>query len=87
MKVRVTIRAIHDADLVNVLRRLGLYEDVVEGRRRCFACGREVRLDNVGGLFKGMDGEVKFVCGDVKCLMMAVEETSKRRDVAARERG
>jgi len=74
---KVTIRAIHDTDLVKVLKKLGLYEGVVEGRYRCFVCGRRITLENIGGLFKSRDGKINLVCNDMKCLMIAAEITSK----------
>lgn len=74
---KVTVKAIHDTDLVKVLKRLRLYEGVVEGRYRCFVCGRRITFSNMGGLFKSRDGEIHFVCDDIKCLMVAAEITSK----------
>lgn len=74
---KVTIRAIHDTDLVKVLKKLGLYEGIVEGRYRCFVCGRKITLSNIGGLFKSRDGKINFVCNNMKCLMIAAEITSK----------
>jgi len=74
---KVTIKAIHDTDLVKILKKLGLYEGVVEGRYRCFVCGNKITLDNIGGLFKSRDGKINFVCNNTKCLMIAAEITSK----------
>jgi len=74
---KVTVKAIHESDLVRVLKRLNLYEGVVEGRYKCFACGKEITLESMGGLFKGKDGNINFVCDDVKCLVTAAEITSK----------
>jgi len=79
MRNRVMITAIHDSDLLKVLKRLGLYEGVAEGRFRCFVCGRRIDLENLGGLFKSRDGEIHFVCNNVKCLAIAAEITSKMR--------
>jgi len=76
---RVMITAIHDSDLLKVLKRLGLYEGVVEGRFRCFVCGRRIDFENLGGLFKSRDGEIHFVCNNAKCLAIAAEITSKMR--------
>ncbi|RLG83078.1 MAG: hypothetical protein DRO40_05880 [Thermoprotei archaeon] len=77
MVSKVTIKAIHDTDLVKILKRLGLYEGVVEGNCKCFVCGRRITLDNIGGLFKSRDGKINFVCNNMKCLMTAAEITSK----------
>jgi len=79
MKPRVTITAIHDSDLFKVLKKLGLYEGVAEGRFRCFVCGRRIDFENLGGLFKSGDGKIHFVCSNVKCLVTAAEITSKMR--------
>ena len=78
MVAKVTIRAIHDTDLVKVLKKLGLYEGVVEGRYKCFECGVRITLENLGGLFKDEDGKINFVCNNIKCLMKATEITSRR---------
>ena len=54
-KIKITIRAIDDAVLVGVLKRLGLYEGVVEGRYRCFSCGRRITFSNLGGYYHPVD--------------------------------
>lgn len=74
---RVTLRAIHDTDLVKVLRKLNMYEDIVKGKYRCFVCGKEITLENLGGLFKSRDGKINLVCNDMKCLLTAAEISSK----------
>jgi len=76
LKKVVKIRAVHDSDLLMVLRRLGLYEDIAKGRFRCFVCGRQINLENLGGMFKSRDGGIHFVCNNAKCLFVAAEITS-----------
>jgi len=83
-RVRVTIGAIHDTDLIGVLRKLGLYEGVVEGRYKCFVCGRRITLENIGGIFRSKDEKINFVCDNIKCLITAAEITSKiNREITA----
>ena len=77
MRFKVVLKAIHDVDLVKVLKKLGIYNDVVEGRCRCFVCGRRITLENLGGMFKSRDGRINLVCDDIKCLFTAAEITSK----------
>jgi len=84
--MKITVRAIHDSDLLRVLKRLGLYEGVVEGRFRCFVCGRQINLENLGGLFKSRDGEIHFVCSNARCLAIAAEITSRMMRDAAPEK-
>jgi len=85
MRNRVTITAIHDSDLLKVLKRLGLYEGVAEGRFRCFVCGRRISLENLGGLFKSRDGEIHFVCNNMKCLAIVAEITSKMSEIIRKD--
>jgi len=75
--VRITIGAVHDTDLVGVLRKLGLHEGVVEGKYKCFVCGRKITLENLGGMFRSRDEKINFVCDNIKCLITAAEITSK----------
>jgi len=84
--MKIAIRAIHDSDLLRVLKRLGLYEGIAEGRYRCFVCGRRIDFENLGGLFKSRDGEIHFVCNNAKCLAIAAEITSRMMRDAAPEK-
>ena len=74
---KVTLKAVHDTDLIRVLKKLGIYDDVVSGKFRCFICGKPITLENLGGMFKSRDGKIHLVCNDVKCLLAAAEVTSK----------
>lgn len=73
------IKAVHDVDLERVLRRLGLYEDLVSGRLRCAVCGCSLSFENLGGLYRGRDGRVKLVCNRIECLVKAAEEVEETR--------
>jgi len=77
MHTKIVLKAVHDVDLVKVLKRLGIYSGVIEGRYRCFVCGRKITFENLGGLFKSRDGKINLVCNDIKCLFVAAEITSK----------
>lgn len=77
MRNRIVLKAVHDVDLVRVLKRLGIYNGIIEGKHRCFVCGRKITLENLGGLFKSRDGKINLVCDNIKCLVIAAEITSK----------
>ena len=77
MRRKIVLKAVHDVDLVGVLRRLGIYRDVVEGRCRCFACGRRITMENLGAMFRTPDGRLHLVCDDVRCLLLAAEVTAR----------
>jgi hypothetical protein len=72
--------AIDGRDLDGILKKLGIYQDVVEGRTRCYFCGRSVSMRNLGGLFKH-EGLIRLVCSDIKCLYEAAWLTARRRHV------
>ncbi len=74
----ITIYAVDDRSLVDVLEKLGIYQDVTAGSARCYICGRPVAVESLGGLFKH-EGQVRLVCNDIKCLYEAARLTAKRR--------
>jgi len=74
----IVIYAIDDVNLVDVLRKVGIYQDVAAGRLHCYICGRSVTMQNLGGLFKHK-GRICLVCNDIRCLYEAAVLTAKRR--------
>jgi hypothetical protein len=46
---RIPVTAISSDDVVGLLRRLDLYDDVVNGKITCFICRIRVTLENIGG--------------------------------------
>jgi len=74
----ITIYAVDDRNLADVLRKVGIYQDVVAGRTRCHFCGGTVTMQNLGGLFKH-EGQIRLVCNNIRCLYEAAVLTAKRR--------
>jgi hypothetical protein len=46
----VVVPAISEEILPEVLKRLELYEDIVNGRAKCYICGRQVTLETIGAI-------------------------------------
>jgi hypothetical protein len=46
----VEVPAISGEILPEVLKRLELYEDIVNGRAKCYICGRQVTLETIGAI-------------------------------------
>ena len=65
------IKAVHDNDLVGVLKKLGVYEGIVNKMYSCIICGKKITLDNLGAIVR-LDS-VKFVCDDPTCLYKAAK--------------
>jgi hypothetical protein len=74
----ITLYAVDDKDLTDILKRLGIYDDVSSGRTRCYFCNRPVTMENLGGLFKH-EGQIRLVCNDIRCLYEAAWLTARRR--------
>ncbi len=66
------------SNMVEVLKKVGMFEDAEAGKLRYHFCGKTVNLQNIGGLFKH-EGQIRAVCNDIKCLYEAAWLTSRRR--------
>jgi len=75
--VKVKLTAIHDTDLEKALIKLEVYENVLQGKYRCYVCGKVITIDTLGAFFKTRDGTLHFVCNDVKCLTTIIEVMKK----------
>ncbi len=65
---RIPVTAIHGTELVNLLKRIGEYENVVKGFHKCIICGEIISLDNIGGIAMS-NGKIVFVCNKPSCLL------------------
>jgi len=74
----IVVYAIDDVNLADVLRKVGIYQDVMAGRLHCYICGGTVTMQNLGGLFKHEE-QVRLVCNNIRCLYEAAVLTAKRR--------
>ena len=72
---KVIIKAVHDADLNSFLEKLGLLEDMKNGRLRCSFCNCVLTFDNFGGVYKE-DGQIKLFCQKTECYL----EVLKRKN-------
>jgi hypothetical protein len=74
----ITLYAVDDRNLADILKKLGIYGDVAAGRLSCYVCGRHITMQNIGGIFK-REGRIRLVCNDIKCLYEAARLTARRR--------
>jgi len=75
------MKVIHDNDLEQVLKDLGIYEDIVAQRKKCKFCEHIIDLDNLQGLFPE-SGDIKFCCDTPECLEKAYVFLNKDEDDA-----
>ena len=50
-----------------VLKKLELYEDVVNGRAKCYICGRQLTLDTIGAIAV-LDEKPVLICSKPSCI-------------------
>ncbi len=67
---KIPVTAISSEEVTGLLRKLGLYDDVVDGKVRCYICGRRITLDNIGGVLM-IDGKPALVCDKPSCIAKA----------------
>lgn len=60
------ISAVHDDDLVDLIKSLGLYEQIINGDIKCAFCEKTINLENIQGVFPH-DNQINFSCNDVSC--------------------
>jgi len=73
-KLRVRdLHAVHDRDLPEFLKRLGLLDAIQQCRVNCASCGGPITLDNFGGAYPE-SGEIRVVCDRLECVGPLLKE-------------
>lgn len=67
------IKAILDSDFENLLRKLNVYDDVVNGNVECFYCHDTVNLENIAMVFP-KEGAVCFCCDKKECTDKLIKQ-------------
>ena len=77
-----TLKAVHDDDLEELLKSLGLYSDFMHGKLKCAFCKQVITWDNLHSLFPD-SGQIKCTCANPSCvaLLMARRETIRGTDL------
>lgn len=81
LEEKVKVRAVHDADLNSFLQKIGLSEDMENGKLRCGFCGCRLTFDNFGGVYKE-NGQLKPFCQKTECYLEVLKRKNniKRRE-------
>lgn len=67
------IKAVHEQDLRELLKSLGLSELMAKGELKCDICGAIVNLDNLLCIYPSKD-EVKVCCKNPECYERVLRE-------------
>lgn len=60
------IEAVHDDDLIQLLKSLNIYSDVVNGKCKCLFCKSTITIDNIDAIVPHK-GKVCFTCDKDSC--------------------
>lgn len=66
------MQAVHDDDLVTLLKSLGVYEKFSEGQFICRFCQKPITVENLGAIIP-VDGKIAFSCDAPKCIDQMAE--------------
>lgn len=72
----IVIPAIHANDLVGVLRKYALLDDIEGGLTKCTECSKTLSLDNLGSM-RRLDGKLVFTCNNILCYINVVNKKKK----------
>ena len=75
--MKETIRAVHDLEVENFIRSLGLINDLYEGRLRCAACDEPITVESFGALTR-VENKMVFSCKKPSCYMDFVLKARKK---------
>ena len=70
--------AIHDNDLLNVLKNLKCLSKFKKGKLKCTFCGSKITFNNLHSLFPE-SGKIKFVCDKNNCQKELYHYLRERR--------
>lgn len=60
------MKAVHDNDLEKLLKSLGVYEDVVNGKYHCLFCNNVITAENIDSIVPH-EQSVQFTCDNPLC--------------------
>ena len=76
--MKQNLNAVHDEDLKTLLKRLNLYDKVVEGKLKCKFTETVITVDNLHSIFPE-SGKIKMVCDSPEAIRMLSEYINDQR--------
>lgn len=70
------VQAIYDDDLIEFLKSIKEYRNIVEEKIKCKLCGNTITLSNISHIFPE-SGAVKFICDNPKCILSVGKLTER----------
>ena len=73
---KVTINAVYDDDLENLLRNLNIYHDFISRKLKCIFCNTVITSDSLHSLFPE-SGSIKLCCDKPECVKKLILRLEK----------
>jgi len=70
------ISAVHEENLLELIKGLDLLKDLEAGIIRCKFCGKKITPQNLQSLYPE-NNEVIFVCDNIECFEQALKDSSR----------
>ena len=70
------LSAIHEKELEDLLRNLGLMDEIKAGNVLCNFCEKKITVENLQSVFP-LEGKIVFCCEDIRCYQHALESIGK----------
>lgn len=70
------LHAVHDDELLDFLKSLGILADVQAGRTHCAFCNAPVTLRNLNAVFP-QSGAVRVACAQPSCVKALMQHLSE----------
>lgn len=61
------VKAVHDNDLKQYLKSIGIYNKIISGEIKCKYCGATINIDNLEAIIPN-NNKISVVCRNKKCL-------------------
>ncbi len=64
---KTKIKALYEDEFIKALKRLGVYNDINEGKEKCVYCDEKITIEDIQGIILREDKPL-FICSDLRCL-------------------
>lgn len=60
------IKAVHDNDLLELLKSLGIYDSIVQDDFKCYFCGDDITINNIASIIPN-NKDISISCTKKEC--------------------
>lgn len=78
------VKAVNSDDMMDLLKSLNVYDDVINGLYKCSFCCKDISINNIGAIFPS-ENKVAFSCDDENChiKLITLQKGEKLNDCSS----